>query len=293
MIQQEVLRPNTWNDLEGLDQQYVEGLTEKEVLIKLFEEDKAQCVIFHGPSGTGKTSAALLCAKTYLGENTRLCIRTNASDERGINMVRRIRDEADRRVGKHRLVYILDEYDGALKPTQKAFNAIIEENSHLAVFILIVNDLTRVIPAIISRSTIFHFPPLPRNTTLDWIKKTAKKLNVLLFAGVAEKLVDYYGGDLRRIVNDFFTKYEGQEVKDWNPPPTYAELIFNAKNPFNKWIEIRKEKYIEPLRLLRDIFKLSGYKNPQQFAVASNNIANNGTLAELINMKLALGSVKK
>jgi replication factor C subunit 3/5 len=56
---------------------------------KLIESNKLPHLLFHGPPGTGKTSTIIACAKKMYGENySSMALELNASDDRGIDVVR-------------------------------------------------------------------------------------------------------------------------------------------------------------------------------------------------------------
>jgi replication factor C subunit 3/5 len=56
---------------------------------RLVREDKFPHVLFYGPPGTGKTSTILAVAKQMYGTSLRsMVLELNASDDRGINIVR-------------------------------------------------------------------------------------------------------------------------------------------------------------------------------------------------------------
>ena len=57
---------------------------------KFISQDKLPHLLFYGPPGTGKTSTILACAKEIYSAKTfnSMVLELNASDDRGINVVR-------------------------------------------------------------------------------------------------------------------------------------------------------------------------------------------------------------
>jgi len=98
-----------------------EVIDQKHVVDKLkvwVKEGSIPNMLFAGPAGVGKTTAALALAQELFGENWKQNFQeTNASDERGINVVRgRIKDFARiKSIGSEFKIVFLDESD-ALTP---------------------------------------------------------------------------------------------------------------------------------------------------------------------------------
>ena len=100
-------------------------------------------LLFSGPPGNGKTSTALCLANQLLGINWRdYTLELNASDERGIGMVReRIKTFARHLMGTLANVpfgiVMLDESDQMTAEAQTALRRIMEANSRTSRFMLI------------------------------------------------------------------------------------------------------------------------------------------------------------
>merc|ERR1719189_1369377 len=125
--------------------------------------------MFYGPPGTGKTTTAEIIARKISGKKAwkRLTLCLNASDERGINVVRdRIKTFASTQqmFNKGLKLVILDEADAMTKDAQFAMRRIMEQYTKNTRFILICNYVNRIIPAIQSRCTRFRFSPLEKQS---------------------------------------------------------------------------------------------------------------------------------
>ncbi len=124
---------------------------------KFISEDKLPHLLFYGPPGTGKTSTILACAKEIYSpkEFNSMVLELNASDDRGINVVRgQILSFASTRTifnkGVAKLI-ILDEADAMTNDAQNALRRIIEKFTDNVRFCLICNYLSKIIPAVQSR----------------------------------------------------------------------------------------------------------------------------------------------
>lgn len=288
---QERLRPSSFEEFQGLDRKPLgkKGPTEKEILINLFMSDRAMCLLFVGPPGTGKTSMAMLLAKQYLGEYYHSKFKPyNASTEIG---VKKIRGEFVDFAGTEdesglRNIVFLDEADGIKWQAQDALRAIIEQYSYNTIFILSANKLYRLHDALISRSTMFHFDKIPTESSIEWFRNAAGLCNMDIADNIPKKVLDYYNGDLRRVITNFFTKFYGEQVYHWNPKSTRAEEIYNASNPVEKWKELATKEYIDPLNLIHELYELNGEKNSKLFSEACDRIIRGGN--ELINVIMVL-----
>ncbi|MDE1857881.1 MAG: replication factor C small subunit [Thaumarchaeota archaeon] len=164
-------------------------------------------LLFAGPPGSGKTTTAVILAKEILGEQWRdYTLSLNASDERGIDVVReRVKTfarYADRREGIPYRLVILDESDEMTSDGQTALRRIMEENSEHTRFILICNYSSGIIEPLQSRCAIFRFQRLDEASVTDHLKVIAKKEKLKhpgdsVFAAIYEATQ----GDLRQAIN--------------------------------------------------------------------------------------------
>src|SRR2546425_8469590 len=166
----EKYRPHKLEDL--VNQESV-----KERLAPLIEKpNELPHLLFSGPPGTGKTTAATIIARSLLhdlwGDYT---LSLNASDERGIDMVReRVKifaSYSDRREGIPFRLIILDEADSMTADAQTALRRIMEESSQFTRFILICNYSSGIIEPLQSRCAIFRFQRLDEGSVTDHIKE--------------------------------------------------------------------------------------------------------------------------
>jgi replication factor C small subunit len=174
--------------------------------MKEFLKDPASLphLLFAGPPGNGKTTVALCVARQLYGKLWReLTLELNASDERGIKVVReRIKhfSRLGAMGGTFRLI-ILDEADELTPEAQTALRRIMEQSSRTCRFILICNYSSRIIEPIQSRCAIFRFVELERRDVVNCLKRIAEGEGVKLTRDGIEAIWDFCGGDLRRAIN--------------------------------------------------------------------------------------------
>jgi replication factor C small subunit len=167
--------------------------------------------IFAGPAGVGKTTAALCIAKELLGENWRRdTLELNASDERGIKMVReRVKEFAavmkfasttESNDRPYRII-ILDEADEMTSEAQTALRRIMEDSSRTTRFIIICNYLSQLIEPIQSRCVIFRFTRLPKQEVVNHLSEICRQEGIEFDVKALSRIYDSTLGDLRHSIN--------------------------------------------------------------------------------------------
>jgi replication factor C small subunit len=162
-------------------------------------------LMFSGSAGVGKTTAALCIARQILGEYSRdYTLELNASDERGIGMVREKVKKFSRYAGMNDVpfkIIILDEADEMTSDAQTALRRIIEDTAKYCRFILIANNISKIIDPIQSRCATFKFTSIPEEEVINHLESIAKKEKVKADKKGLGAICDYSEGDLRHAIN--------------------------------------------------------------------------------------------
>ncbi|MEM4554977.1 MAG: replication factor C small subunit [Candidatus Anstonellaceae archaeon] len=194
----EKYRPSSLKEIVG----------QKEIvsILKAYVKEKNMPnLLFAGPPGVGKTTAALALAKDLYGESYRENIlELNASDERGIDVVRgKIKDFA-RTVSLGQVpfkIIFLDEADSLTAEAQNALRRTMELYVGITRFILSANYSSKIIEPIQSRCSVFRFRPLAPQECKEMIERVAKEEELKLEPGAIDALLYVSEGDMRKAIN--------------------------------------------------------------------------------------------
>jgi replication factor C small subunit len=163
-------------------------------------------LLFVGPAGVGKTTSILALARDLYGSGYRnYILELNASDERGINVIReKVKNFARTAAISSDVpfkILIMDEADSLTSAAQHALRRTMEIYTRTCRFCLIGNYSENIIEPIQSRCSIFRFGPLSEGDMKNWVTTIANKEGVNLFEEGVEAIYEAAQGDLRKATN--------------------------------------------------------------------------------------------
>ncbi|MBU0466195.1 MAG: replication factor C small subunit [Nanoarchaeota archaeon] len=162
-------------------------------------------LLFAGPAGTGKSTLALIVVKELFGDKWKEnYLELNASDERGIDVVRqKVKDFARTKAIENIpfKVIFLDEADALTKEAQQALRRTMENYTNTCRFIMSCNYSSRIIDPIQSRCVIFRFKLLEKKDIKKRIDVITQNENLNLVEEGFNALYESSEGDCRRAIN--------------------------------------------------------------------------------------------
>lgn len=183
----------------------------KNILKKSLQLGNIPHLLLYGPPGTGKTSAILACCYELFGPKnfSDRVIELNASDERGINIVRtKITDFAKKALSPPDPNYpspefkiiILEEADATTIEAQSALRKVIEEYSSTTRFCFVCNYINQIIDPIISRCMKLRFKPIKEDNILIKLNDICSREKLNIDSNILTKINSISKGDIRKSI---------------------------------------------------------------------------------------------
>ena len=197
----EIYRPKNFEDI------VLDGLNKK-ILKNIINTSYFPNLLFYGPPGTGKTTTIINLINAYQEKlnikNKDLIIHLNASDERGIDI---IRNQINFFVNSNPLFHtgmkfvILDEVDYMTKNAQQALRYLLQNYSSSVRFCLICNYISKIDEGLQNEFIRLRFNQLPKEEIIKFLKNISVSENLNLSEKSLECIQKLYKSDIRSMIN--------------------------------------------------------------------------------------------
>lgn len=239
----EKYRPTKFNDI-------VLDKYNKILLENCIKTNNFPNLLFYGPPGTGKTTTIINLIKKYQIKNNQnnkgLKIHLNASDDRGIEIIRnQINSFVNTKslFGEGLKFVILDEVDYMTKNAQQALRYLIQQYSDSIRFCLICNYISKIENSLQNEFIKLRFSQLPKKEIFKYLKNIVDKENLNVKNSQINSILDVYKSDIRSMINFIQCNHnnDGLNVK-----------IIKEKD-WIKLIKIIKDKKNDALNYIKNV----------------------------------------
>jgi replication factor C subunit 3/5 len=180
----------------------------KQILRNVIDMPYFPNLLFYGPPGTGKTTTIINLINAYQEKvgikNKDLVIHLNASDERGIDI---IRNQINFFVSSKPLFnngmkfVILDEVDYMTKNAQQALRYLLQNYTSNVRFCLICNYISKIDEGLQNEFIRLRFNQLPKEEIITFLSHISVSENLNLSYKTLSCIQKLYKSDIRSMIN--------------------------------------------------------------------------------------------
>tara|TARA_Y100000814_G_scaffold276985_1_gene237602 strand:- start:659 stop:1594 length:936 start_codon:yes stop_codon:yes gene_type:complete len=294
----EKYRPNKFDDI-------VLENTNKQLLTNIIKNNSFPNLLFYGPPGTGKTTTIInlidAYQKKYKQKRKGLKIHLNASDDRGIDI---IRNQINQFVNTKTLFgdgikfVILDEVDYMTKNAQTALKYLIQQYSENIRFCLICNYISRIDSALQNEFIRLRFCQLPKDDILLFLQHIVKSEKLNLNNSKLQSIQKMFKSDIRSMINYIQSNhYNLHDIQVMIDDVFWEKLIEKFKNnninDIKEFVSETSDKYnIQYITLIKQFINYllnnKDYVFTDKWLNVFNNIIHNTNVKNnyLINYSL-------
>lgn len=234
----------------------------RRILRNIIAQNRFPNLLLYGPPGTGKTTTIMNLISAYqtaFGQSRRgLMIHLNASDERGIDV---IRNQISQFVSSSALFesgtkfVVLDEVDYMTKTAQQGLKHLLASVVGTVRFCLICNYITRIDETLQNEFMKMRFNRLPEAETISFLRTICTAENVAMDDDVLVTIQRQHKSDIRSMINHIQANQVGTERSEVLRDDVWDELTRSVLDGSDKLrdalTEIQTRYALEPRDLVR------------------------------------------
>ena len=165
-------------------------------------------LLLYGPPGTGKTTTIINLINKYHQQkgitNKDLIIHLNASDERGVDIIRNqiysfVNAKSFFREGMK--FVILDEVDYMTKNAQQALKYLLQSSNKNVRFCLICNYISKIDECLQNYFLKIRFNQLPKDNIKLFLKNIMDAESISIKEELLDSIIEFFNSDLRSMIN--------------------------------------------------------------------------------------------
>ena len=206
----------------------------KKILQTIIDTSYFPNLLFYGPPGTGKTTTIINLINAYQtklnNKNKDLIIHLNASDERGIDI---IRNQISFFVNSKPLFHsgmkfvILDEVDYMTKNAQQALRYLLQNYTSNVRFCLICNYISKIDEGLQNEFIRLRFNQLPKENIISFLNKISEAENLNLTHKTLASIQKLYNSDIRSMINFMQSNQDIVKKQSTDTEGTNETIDFN------------------------------------------------------------------
>ena len=256
----------------------------RKILNNIIETSYFPNLLFYGPPGTGKTTTIMNLINGYQVKlnikNKDLIIHLNASDERGIDI---IRNQINFFVNSKPLFFtgmkfvILDEVDYMTKNAQQALRYLLQNYSNNVRFCLICNYISKIDEGLQNEFIRLRFNQLPDNEIIGFLSNISKSENLNLNNKSLSSIQKLYKSDIRSMINFMQSNQDIVKLKNTESEEFFSVIDNNVWETIILKIKQREklEKinyYVQEISYKYNIDKKNIIKDFLNFIIRNNKL---------------------
>ena len=265
----EKYRPHNLNDI-------VLDPLNKTIITQIIKTNYFPNILLYGPPGTGKTTTIINLVNKFQEKhnqlNKGLMIHLNASDERGIDV---IRNQIHQFVNSNSLFHngikfvILDEVDYMTKNAQQALKYLLQGFSNNVRFCLICNYISRIDESLQNEFMRIRFNQLPESAIIHFLSTISTKEELNISTEKLKAIQRLFKSDIRSMINYMQSNQSIIATKEVVDDTTWHNLTAVIKDPthFRQSIQlldkISADYNIEIKNIIKDYLNYIIHTKPQ------------------------------
>ena len=182
--------------------------TNRKIFSNILDKNYFPNLLFYGPPGTGKTTTIINLINEFqlkhYGKSKGTVIHLNASDERGIDIIRNQIHQFVKSKNLFEIGFkfvILDEVDYMTKNAQQALKTLLNTCTTNVRFCLICNYISKIDESLQNEFICVRFNQLPKIDIYNFIKKIVDAEQLKIDDGSIDAIQNIYKSDIRSMIN--------------------------------------------------------------------------------------------